>query len=76
MLPQGKIVSVRYEHEMFNGRICGRSDIFATFEDGSEVKIISYFTDELSFPEDQLIGLTYHNAMDLWRRKDINYLQS
>ena len=76
MQPQGKIVSVRYEHEMYNGRICGQSHIFATFEDGHEYPIISYYTDELSFSEDQLIGLTYHNAMDLWRRKDINYLQS
>ena len=76
MQSEGKIVSVRYEHEMINGRICGQSHIFATFEDGSEVKIISYYTDELSFPEDQLIGLTEQNAMDLWRKKDINYLQS
>lgn len=76
MQSEGKIVSVRYEHEMINGRIWGQSHIFATFEDGSEVKIISYYTDELSFPEDQLIGLTEQNAMDLWRKKDINYLQS
>ena len=76
MQSEGKIVSVRYEHGMMNGRIWGQSHIFATFEDGSEVKIISYYTDELSFPEDQLIGLTEQNAMDLWRKKDINYLQS
>lgn len=76
MQSEGKIVSVRYEHQMMNGRIWGQSHIFATFEDGSEVKIISYYTDELSFPEDQLIGLTEQNAMDLWRKKDINYLQS
>lgn len=76
MQPQGKIVSVRYEHEMLNGRIWGQSHIFATFEDGSEVKIISYYTDEISFQEDELIGLTEQKAMDLWRKKDISYLQS
>ena len=47
--PAGKIVEVRFAHEIRDGRIVGRSQIFGTFEDGHEYPIISYYTDELSF---------------------------
>lgn len=45
--------------------------------DGKEVKLFSYFDDELYFSPDEFIGLTVDEVVnDLYRRKDIAYLRS
>jgi len=47
-----------------------------TDENDSEVKIFSYYPDELSFTEDELLGLTIKEAHELRHKKDVAYLQS
>lgn len=46
--------------------------------DGSETedRLFEYFDDELTFKSDEFVGLTEQEARDLYRRKDIAYLQS
>ena len=74
--PAGKIVEVRFAHEVRNGRIVGQSQIFGTFEDGLEYPVISYYSDEIWFSKDELIGLTFESAIDLFLKKDTAYLRS
>jgi hypothetical protein len=50
--------------------------VFATFDNGISKTLFNYFHDEISFSEDELIGLTESQARDLKRKKDISYLQS
>ena len=54
----------------------GQNVVGATLEDGAEVELFRYFTDELSFTEAEFTGLTVQEALDLFTRKDIEYLQS
>lgn len=63
-----KIKSVR-----FVGR--GQVDVMGTFEDG-EFRLFCYYDDELSFTEAELIGLTKHEAWELFIKKDQAYLLS
>ncbi|MDF2841623.1 MAG: hypothetical protein K0R00_49 [Herbinix sp.] len=46
------------------------------YEDGMAEKILNYYPDELSFSEEEFIGLTKQQAKDLFHKKDIAYLQS
>ena len=50
--------------------------VTATFEDGTIQELFTYFPDEISFVEDELVGLTERQAYDLFRKKDLAYLQS
>jgi hypothetical protein len=74
--PAGRIVEVRFLHEIRNGKIVGQSQIFGTFEDGLEYPVISYYADEIWFSEDELIGLTFESAINLFLKKDTTYLRS
>jgi hypothetical protein len=47
-----------------------------TYEDGTVENILRYFSDEISFTEDEFIGLTKDQAMDLFHEKDVAYLRS
>lgn len=54
-----------------------QASIFVMYEGSNdEVVLFDYFDDELSFRTDEFIGLTEQEARDLFRRKDIAYLQS
>ena len=57
----------------FRGTGC--VEAVATFEDGDEKRIFSYFDDEISFSEKELIGLTQEEAHDLFHEKDLAYLR-
>jgi hypothetical protein len=46
------------------------------YEDGSTEELFSYFPDELSFEEEEFIGRTKQQAMDLFHKRDVEYLQS
>lgn len=46
------------------------------FDDGSKKTIFEFYPDELSFIEDEFIGLTEEQARKLKVEKDIKYLQS
>jgi hypothetical protein len=41
-----------------------------------KVHIFSYYTDELSFNETELVGKTVQDCVNLFSSKDIAYLQS
>jgi hypothetical protein len=44
--------------------------------DGTEVVVLKYYSDELSFSAEEFKGLTLSGAMDLFCRKDAAYLLS
>lgn len=46
------------------------------FDDGSEKVLFEFFPDELSFTEDEFIGLTEEQAHELRMKKDIEFLHS
>ena len=54
-----------------------QASVLVTYEGSDkEVPLFDYFDDELSFRADEFIGLTEQEARDLFRRKDIAYVQS
>lgn len=50
--------------------------VIATFEDGTTKELFEYYPDEISFTENEFIGLTEDEARHLKFIKDKNYLQS
>lgn len=50
--------------------------VIATFDDGSEKELFSYYPDELSFHESEFEGLTEREAVHLKYKKDVAYLRS
>lgn len=54
----------------------GSRDVVAVMSDGNTVTAFNFYTDELSFTESELIGLTEQQARDLYRERDIAYLRS
>ncbi len=51
-------------------------EVFATMEDGSEVRVFDFYPDELSFSPEEFIGLTVQEARNLKGKKDRAYLRS
>jgi len=51
-------------------------EVIATFEDGSTKSLFSFYPDEVSFRESELIGLTEEDAHSLFHKKDTAYLRS
>lgn len=49
--------------------------VFVTTEDGTEVELFSYYPDELTFTEDEFLGLTVEEARALRHRKDVDFLR-
>lgn len=45
-------------------------------DESTDDKIGSYYPDELYYNENEFIGLTKEQAIDLMRKKDIAYLRS
>ena len=50
--------------------------VTAELDDGSQEPLFSYYSDELSFAPDELVGLTVAQARALHHRRDVAYLQS
>lgn len=50
--------------------------VAVTYGDGTSETLFSFYPDELQFQESNFIGLTRDQAMDLRRRKDVEYLKS
>lgn len=63
-----KIIKIRKEGNL-------RIEVIGIFEDGSEKPLFRYYSDELSFRERELVGLTEEQAKELYHRKDIAYLR-
>ena len=51
-------------------------EVFATFEDGVERKLFSFYPDEIQFVAEEFIGLTEIEAAELRHKRDVAYLQS
>lgn len=53
-----------------------QNDVIVRNIEGQEYKIFSYYPDEITFTESELIGLTGDEAIRLYHRKDVAYLRS
>ena len=54
----------------------GDKEAVAIMEDGTEQLVFAWFSDELSFREEELVAMTIEQARDLKQERDIAYLQS
>jgi hypothetical protein len=50
--------------------------VVATFDDGVKKELFSFYPDEISFGEGELVGLTEAEAHALRRQKDVAYLRA
>ena len=50
-------------------------EVYGTIN-GKEVKIFEFFDDEINFSEDEIVGLTYQEAVDLKFKRDKEYIMS
>lgn len=50
--------------------------VYATFDDGTEEALFSYYPDEIQFTEQEFLGLTRQEAKALFVKRDKLWLQS
>ena len=65
-----KITSIKRES------VYGSCTLFATYDNGMEKLLFSYYLDELAFSDADLIGSTEDEAHKLRHNRDVAYLQS
>lgn len=65
-----------YPRPMPEGILDPMPQVKVQFDDGSEKVLFEFYPDELSFTEDEFIGLTEKQAHELRMKKDIEFLQS
>lgn len=53
-----------------------RDSLVAIYDDETSEVIFEYYNDEMAFDPREFVGLTKDEALDLYHRKDIAYLQS
>ena len=51
-------------------------EVIVTYNDGTQETLFSYYPDEISFAENEFIGLTRDQAIALRHEKDVAYLRS
>ena len=68
-----QIVSVRFQD---SDHRYGDKEAVAIMENGQETFVFPWFSDELSFKEEELLGLTIEQARDLKQARDTAYLMS
>lgn len=51
-------------------------EVIVSYENGNQETLFSYYPDEISFSEEEFIGLTREEALRLKIEKDKKYLQS
>ncbi len=51
-------------------------EVWVTFEDGEDLKLFSYYPDEISFTASEFVGLTEPQARELRHKRDVAYLRS
>jgi hypothetical protein len=51
-------------------------NVTVTFEDGTTKKLFTFYPDEVSFSASEFVGLTEREAYDLFKKKDVAYIQS
>ena len=52
-----------------------KSEVDVMYNDGSVEMLFVYYQDELSFEEQEFIGLTKSEALELFRHRDMAYLR-
>jgi len=50
--------------------------VTATLESGHTERLFSYYSDEISFTQVELVGMTLAEARELRHRRDVEYLQT
>lgn len=50
--------------------------VIATYEDATKEELFAFYPDEISFTEQEFVGLTKEEAMALRTKKDKEHLQS
>lgn len=65
-----------YPRPMPKGMLDPMPQVKVRFDDGSEKILFEFYPDELSFTENEFIGLTEKQAHELRMKKDIEFLQS
>jgi len=63
-----------YPRSMPEGILDAMPQVKVQFDDGSEKTLFEFYPDELSFTEDEFIGLTEKQAHELRMKKDIEFL--
>jgi len=67
-----KIVSVTITHP----KKMGQSTIYANMDNGENDKfILAFYSDEVSFIESEIVGMTRREVGSLFVKKDTSYLQ-
>jgi hypothetical protein len=74
-MAEAKIVSARIT-PISRDRFGPLPEVFATLDDGREVRLFDYYPDELSFSESEFVGLTETEGRRLKVTKDAAYLRS
>lgn len=54
----------------------GPVEVHATFDDGQTTRLFGFYPDELTFTEEDLVGLTAREARDLHYQRDLEWLRS
>lgn len=73
MKDEPRVISARFE---FPKTVWdGRAKAVLVMDDGTEDSL-SYYHDEISFSERELVGKTMDECRRLWHEKDIAYLRS
>jgi len=70
-----KIINARIT-ALPNGLFDEMPKVFVTMEDNKEHFLFDYYPDELSFTENEFVGLTIDEAKHLKFQKDKQFLQS
>ena len=47
-----------------------------TFEDGTHERLFTFYPDEITFTENDLVGLTRDQALQLYHKRNVEYLKS
>jgi hypothetical protein len=56
--------------------ICDKLPVVtAIYEDGSSEELFDFYPDEISFTPEELVGLSFSEALDLKVKKDKEFLQ-
>lgn len=50
-------------------------EVIATMENGSKVKLFSFYPNELTFQAAEFVGMTLTEARELFHKKDVEFLR-
>jgi len=74
MTTEPKIVSA-YITPMPESLFDPMPEVHVVYDNGQKEMLFRYYPDEISFNKKEFIGLTAIQALELYRKKDVAYLQ-